>query len=37
MIDDEYKSEYFIQLFRFVCILNAFEKRNEDVELPIVI
>lgn len=37
MVDDKHKSEDFIYLFRLVSILNAFEKRDEDIELPIII
>lgn len=37
MVDDKHKSENFIQLFRFVSILNALEKRNEDIKFPIFI
>ena len=37
MVDDKHKSEDFIYLFRLVSVLNAFEKRDEDIELPIII
>ena len=37
MVDDEHKSEYFVQLFRLEAVLLALEERDEDVELPIVV
>ena len=37
MVDDEHKSEDFVQLFRLVAVLLALEERDEDVELSIVV
>jgi hypothetical protein len=37
VIDDKHESENFIQLFRLVSILYAFEEGNEHIKFPIII